>query len=117
MDDAKNFNRPEGLPDDMQPGDEETGKRLVDMLNALRSALDGHVREETFGEDMGIAIPAAFALAGYGYGMICSIGLDAPTPERLQAMMIMGRHNFEYGMQVAKDQIVRTMTEQGGTRQ
>lgn len=117
MDDANKFDRPEGLPEDMQPGDNESGERMVAMVNAMRKALDGLVKQEAFGEDMGIAIPAAFALAGYGYGMVCSVGLDEPSPERLAGMMIMGRHNFEYGMQIAKDQILQTMLEDGATRQ
>ena len=87
------------------PGSEEDGEKMNAMVEAIRLALVPHVKEESFGEDLAIAMSSVQIYAGMLFGIAVSVGLETATEARMNQMGQMLCMNFDYGIQRALSNI------------
>lgn len=98
MDDGNEINEP-----CIGPASEEEHDRMVVMVDAVRGALEPHMREGHFGDDLAVAMASAQIFSGMLFGRAIALGLETATPERMHQMGQMLCVNFDYGIQRAID--------------
>ena len=98
MDDANEINAPA-----LGPGSEEEHVRMTEMVEAIRVALLPFIREDSFGEDLAVALGSTSIYSGMLFGIAISCGLETATEDRLNQMGQMLCANFDYGIRRAID--------------